>query len=245
MGVNSSLMSLTAREEVLATVLQHSTERAVFTTDEIHDTVTGPSIRTVRNALNNLVEIGFLEASGGNGSAPRFYQVTETTDKHPQLEFIETSQVPKWTFQNPDIREWVESHLTGRVLNACAGKSTLNHDSEIVRNDLDETRDVDISVDVAELQYHLDHDSYDTIVFDPPYTIYQSNLRYKGRQVGHARRAKESFEKLLRPGGIVIELGYHGTCMPARLGFTRVNRTWFNTTGRFRDTLGAVDQKHP
>lgn len=238
-------MSLTAREEVLSTVLQCSADRAVFTTDEIHAAAAGPSVRTVRNALNGLVEVGMLEASGGSGSAPRYYQVKTHNEEFPKVEFIETAQVPKWTFENPDVSEWVESRLEGRVLNACAGNTKLDHDGEIVRNDLDETRDVDISVDVAELQYHLEHESFDTVVFDPPYTIYQSNLRYKGRQVGHGRRAKESFAKLLRPGGTVIELGYHGSCMPARLGFKRIERVWFNTTGRHRDTLGSVDQKLP
>lgn len=238
-------MGLTGREQVLAAVLDRQEKQAVMTAQQIHAGLEeGPSLRTVQNALNGLVEVGLLVATGGTGSAPCFYRFRDD-EQYPHVEFIETAQVPKWTFQNPDVRAWVEDHLTGRVLNACAGKSKLNHDREIVRNDLDETLEVDLSVDVAELQYHLDHESFDTVVFDPPYSIYQSNIRYKNRQVGRGRRAKQSFAKVLRPGGQVIELGYHGTCMPARFNFQRVKRTWFNTTGRYRDTLGSVDQHCP
>jgi hypothetical protein len=57
----------------------------------------------------------------------------------------------KWTFQSTKIRRWVESRLQGRVLNACAGKTKLANDHEIVRNDLDESRDADLHVDVCEI----------------------------------------------------------------------------------------------
>src|SRR6056297_1529565 len=62
-----------------------------------------------------------------------------------------TCQPNRWTFQSNKIREWVEERLQGRVLNACAGRTKLVHDGEIVRNDIDEERDADLHVDVCEV----------------------------------------------------------------------------------------------
>lgn len=165
------------------------------------------------------------------------------TGEAPSLKFVNCKQVPRWTFQNSAVRDWVEGWLSGRVLNACAGRSELDHSGEIVRNDADESIAADLHVDVAELRHHFDPSSFDVVVFDPPYSLYQSNLRYNGRQVGHARVAKEGFDYLLKPGGVVIELGYSGSCMPRRLNYERVERCWFNTLGRTKDVLGSVDRK--
>ena len=164
-------------------------------------------------------------------------------DKLPRTRFVPTQQVPRWSFENDTVRRWVEGWLQGRVLNACAGKTKLRHDGEIIRNDIDEDRDADLHVDVAELRDHFESESFDVVVFDPPYSIYQSNLRYDGKQVGHGKVAKEGFDYLLRPGGYVVELGYSGSCMPSRLQYRRIERVWFNTLGRTKDVLGSVDQK--
>lgn len=164
-------------------------------------------------------------------------------DAEMQAAVITTQQVPKWTFENESVRSWVEARLQGRVLNACAGKTQLDHGGEIVRNDIDEDRNADLYVDVADLRDHLEPECFDTVVFDPPYSLYQSNLRYDGEQVGHARAAKDGFDYLLKPGGQVIELGYSGSCMPSRLGYERIERVWFNTFGRMKDVLGSIDRK--
>ena len=84
-------------------------------------------------------------------------------------------QPNKWTFQSDKIREWVESHLQGSVLNACAGKTYLQHSGEIVRNDLNEDRDADYHYDVIEIADHFPSNSFDTVVFDPPFSSEQSD----------------------------------------------------------------------
>lgn len=186
--------------------------------------------------------------------------------------FIPVPRWTKWTFESPVVRNWAESHLDGRVLNACAGKTRLAHDGDIVRNDLDSEIEADTHLDVAELAAHYPAESFDTIVFDPPWSTYQSNLRYDGRhvtktadgyetridmdslpfsieggrekqQLGHARLAKEGFAHLLKPGGKVIELTFHGTCMPSRLGFKRRERVIFDPLGEGKSVIGSVDQK--
>ena len=154
-----------------------------------------------------------------------------------------TCQPNRWTFQSNKIREWVEERLQGRVLNACAGKTKLNHDHEIVRNDIDEQRDADLHVDVVEIGDHFEAGSFDTIVFDPPFSEYQANEHYDGQQVGRVATAKTHFDELLRPGGIVIQFAFTTTCMPMEDGYQRQEAVIWNTLGQMNDYLSTVDKK--
>jgi len=149
----------------------------------------------------------------------------------------------RWTFTSDKIRAWVERRLRGRVLNACAGKTTLAHDHEIVRNDIDEDRDADCHVDVCEIAAHFEPESFDTIVYDPPFSQNQATRSYEGRDVGDDALAKRQFDKLLAPGGRVIQFGFTTTCMPMSLGYERQAVAVWNTLGRMNDYLSVVDEK--
>lgn len=149
----------------------------------------------------------------------------------------------RWTFQSDKIRIWVEPRLQGRVLNACAGKTKLAHDHEIVRNDLDEDRDVDLHVDVCEISDHLEAESFGTIVYDPPFSQNQATRSYDGQDVGDDALAKRQFDELLEPGGRVIQFGFTTTCMPMSLGYERREVAIWNTLGRMNDYLSVIDEK--
>lgn len=100
--------------------------------------------------------------------------------------FVPTSRHPAATFEEPNIRNHVLGYMTGRVLNACAGPTKLSEwytGGEIIRNDLDPGIESDVTMDIAELACHFPANSFDTIVFDPPWSTYQSNLRYNGFMV--------------------------------------------------------------
>ena len=157
------------------------------------------------------------------------------------------SIMPKrWTFQVPDVRNWVEEHMEGRVLNACAGREELEHDGEVIRNDVDPDKDADYHADVVELSDVFDAQSFDCIVFDPPFSDNQAEETY-GVDVqtnpGNNKAATREFHKLLRPGGVVIQLGFTTTCMPGKLGYDRDAVAVFNTLGRQHDWLGVVDRR--
>ena len=153
-----------------------------------------------------------------------------------------------WTFEVPQIREIVEEWLSGDVLNACAGKTKLAHDHEIVRNDIDEQRDADLHVDVCAIADHVEPASFDTVVYDPPFSENQANETYDlggGEAVvaGRDAVAKRQFDELLAPGGRVIQFGYTTTCMPTSLGYDRLEVGVWNTLGRSNDYLSVVDRK--
>jgi hypothetical protein len=157
----------------------------------------------------------------------------------PSLRY-ETCASRKWTFEDPNIREWVESRLRGRVLNLCAGKTVLEHPGPVVRNDLDEERDADLHVDAAEIADHVEPSSFDTVVFDPPFSVFQANKTYEGETVGYDRRIKEQIDAVLRPGGRVLQFGYTTSAMPSDLGYERDEVVVFNTYGRMNDILATL-----
>lgn len=160
----------------------------------------------------------------------------------------DTVQPNKWTFKSNKIRQWVEERLRGRVLNACAGKTKLAHDHEIVRNDIDPERDADLHVDVREVADHFEAESFGTIIYDPPFSENQANESYEledGEVVVAGKDAitKRQFHELLKPGGRVIQFGFTTTCMPAALEYERREVAVWNTLGRMNDYLSVVDEK--
>lgn len=74
----------------------------------------------------------------------------------------------RYTFENRKIREWVESHVKGNVLNLFAGKTFLS--CKEIRNDLREEMPADFHMDALEFVERWDRKyPFDSIILDPPY----------------------------------------------------------------------------
>lgn len=119
------------------------------------------------------------------------------------------THIGPWTFQTGMVRRVVEGALQGRVLNACAGKTPLRHNDEVVRNDMNPEMDADYHVDVIAIDETFQPDSFETVVFDPPYDQAQADEHYESmhdRQRGPARR---KLAELVAPGGVFVELGWN------------------------------------
>ena len=171
----------------------------------------------------------------------RILQDTDTGEAPFPIKYYAV-QPDKWTFRADKIRHWVESHLKGDVLNACAGKTKLDH-SSIHRNDINPERDADTHYNVLELDEHLPPNSFDVVVYDPPFSKKQADSSYDGISVADEGEAMRVFDQLLRPGGVVIKMGFSTTCMPGNLVYVRKEVAIFNTLGRMNDWLGVVDQR--
>jgi hypothetical protein len=156
-----------------------------------------------------------------------------------------TVQPDRWTFGAQKIRDWVESQLDGRVLNACAGKTQLTHDGSIVRNDINPKIDADYHVDVRDLPAVLEPESFDVIVLDPPFSERQSATTYdrKDDTLPTVTELARVVDALLKPGGRVIRLGYTTTLMPPGEEYTLEEIAVWNTLGRQHDWLGVIAQK--
>jgi hypothetical protein len=149
----------------------------------------------------------------------------------------------RWTFEYRPARKFVQQRLRGRVLNACAGKSELIHDGEIVRNDLNPEIDADHHHDVAELADHFEAGSFDTVVFDPPFDDLQASDKYDSLRADSVLEAFRQFEQLLRPRGVVITFGWNSWGMTSRPSFQREETVLFQRGPCKRDVIATVDRR--
>lgn len=140
------------------------------------------------------------------------------------------------------MRDWVEHRLDGRVLNLFAGKTKLNHDGEIVRNDIDEEIDASYHFDAIHVGRYFDDNSFDTVILDPPYTLYTANQYYDGEYVGRdvMSQMKDDLATIIRPGGKFIQFGYNTTGMGRRRRYKRTEVAVFNHMNMMRDTVASV-----
>jgi hypothetical protein len=150
-------------------------------------------------------------------------------------------QPPKrYTFEQPKLKEWVEKYCNGKVLNLFAGRVELNVDE--YRVDLDTTMPADYYGDAFEFVNTTDM-KFDTIVFDPPYSLRKAREKYEGRYIGKDTKIKDILHKVLIPNGRVISLGYSSTGMSKKRGFNKIALCVVCHNGNHDDTIGVVEDK--
>lgn len=149
----------------------------------------------------------------------------------------------RWTFQYQPALDIVREWMHGDVLNACAGKTKLQHDGEVVRNDLNPDRDADTHHDVAEIADHFEPQSFDTVVFDPPFDEKQAETKYDGLHAMDVYAALEAFNELVRPGGHVISFGWNSWGMRSFAAFERAETTLLQRGPIHRDVIVTVDRR--
>ncbi len=157
------------------------------------------------------------------------------------MNFTYLNQPPKkYTFEQPKLRAWTESHCFGKVLNLFAGKTHL---------DVNEFR-VDLS---EEFKPHFIGDAFefvtttqlmfDTIIFDPPYSLRKAREKYQGRYIGKATKIKNELSLILNACGVVISFGYDSVGMSKSRGFTKKAICLVCRNGDHNDTICLVEQK--
>jgi len=149
----------------------------------------------------------------------------------------------RWTFEYQPARKILREEMEGRTLNACAGKTQLDHDAEIVRNDLNPDRDADTHVDVVEIADHFEAESFDTIIFDPPFDEKQAETKYDGLHAMDVYAALEQFNELVRAGGKVICFGWNSWGMRSFPAFERSRTTLLQRGPIHRDVIVTVDRR--
>lgn len=179
-------------------------------------------------------------------------RIVREDDEGPNMETIanggrERDGTPRtlgrWTFEYTPARLLVEEHMAGRVLNACAGKTKLDHDGEIVRNDLNPDRDADTHYDVASISDHFEAGSFDTIIFDPPFDDTQADDKYDGLHAKDVYAAFRCFNELVRPGGKVITFGWNSWGMKTFPAFERDDVYLLQRGPCLRDVIVTVDRR--
>ena len=180
-------------------------------------------------------------------------QCTDGTDRFAKVDDVVSNggrdpdgsarMLSRWTFEYSPAREFVENRLEGRVLNACAGKTRLDHDGEIVRNDLNPEREADTNHDVAEIAEHFTAGSFDTVVFDPPFDEKQAETKYDGLHAMDVYAALRGFNELVRPAGAVICFGWNSWGMRSFPAFEREETRLLQRGPIHRDVIVTVDRR--
>ncbi len=149
----------------------------------------------------------------------------------------------RWTFEYPPARRFVQQRLRGDVLNACAGRVRLCHDGAVHRNDLNPEIDADTHVDVANITEEFTPESFDTVVFDPPYDDLQAADKYDSLRADDVLAAFDGFGQLLRPGGRVLSFGWNSWGMTSVPAFEREETVLFQRGPCKRDVIATVDRR--
>lgn len=173
----------------------------------------------------------------------RFVEVDETFANDGRDRDGSHHTLGRWTFEYQPAREFVEDRLHGRVLNACAGKTKLDHDGEVVRNDLNPERDADLHVDVTEIADHFVTGEFDVVVFDPPFDDHQAEDKYDGLRADSVLEAFQQFQKLVRPNGHVITFGWNSWGMTSIDAFDREETVLLQRGPCLRDVIVTVDRR--
>ena len=154
----------------------------------------------------------------------------------------------RYTFSVKPIREWVESHCKGRVLNLFAGTTHLNVDE--FRVDLDPSTRPNYGGDAYEYVEHhiktlgkINFLSWDTIILDPPYSYRKSMEMYGGRKMSRFNALKDLLPSILKEKGIIITFGYHSISMGKSRGFEQTELLVISHGGAIHDTLCVVERK--
>ncbi len=219
----------TTGDRIWRSVLTLLTRQESVTVGGVREEMDEPPPRqTVYRRLDAMADLDVLEKELGRGSAPTVYRDRnagrrpETGEAQPQVDYPlyvhnvggrepdgSPTFIGAWTFETRMVREVVERWLEGRVLNACAGKTELEHDGEIVRNDLNPEMEADMHVDVMEIDEYFDEDSFETVVFDPPFDQSQAEEHYDGMHDTKRGPARRKLMELVRPGGLFVECGWN------------------------------------
>jgi len=149
----------------------------------------------------------------------------------------------RYTFYIRPVRNWVEMHCEGKVLNLFAGKTLLDLDE--VRNDLDPEMPADFHLDALAFLETWEGAAFDTILLDPPYAYRKSMELYKGMICSPFRQLKDAVPRLLQPGGIVITFGYHSVVMGRNRNFQVERVALFSHGGAIHDTIASVERFGP
>ena len=122
------------------------------------------------------------------------------------------TRIGAMTFETKIVRDIVLDHIDGRVLNACAGETKLSaykRGPTFVRNDINEDRDADHHYDVRILDWVLEWEQFDSVVFDPPFDPGRAAKLYEGWHASEYTGARTALGNLVKPGGVVVELGWN------------------------------------
>jgi len=148
------------------------------------------------------------------------------------------------TFEMLKLRKWLIEWCNGKILNVFGGKTKLViPNCEIIHNDINKNIESDTYIDALFIDKFFEHNTFNTIILDPPYTFFQTIHYYEGFRCQDITRVRNAVDKLLKKNGIVISLGYNSTGMNNKRGYKKLAILLVNCGGSHNDIIVLVERK--
>lgn len=156
------------------------------------------------------------------------------------MNFTYLVQAPRrFTFEQPQLKKWVERWCKGKTLNLFAGKTILFCDE--FRVDINKEMKADWYGDAYKF-VKTTKMKFDTIILDPPYNLRKAREKYQGKYIGLFTKLKNILIKIINENGRVISFGYDTTGMGKIRGFEKIAMCVVNHSGDHNDTLCLVEE---
>lgn len=170
------------------------------------------------------------------------------------IDFTRVHQPPrKYTFEMPEVKEWVIKWCKGNILNLFAGKTVLN--LKEIRVDKDpRLLLIDYDMDVVDFANHwingrnnpdadIYYPKFDTVIIDPPYNWRKAKEKYGGRYIGQYPILKDKLLEIITNDARVISFGYSSVGMSHIRGFKEIAILLVCHGGDHNDTIGLVEER--
>jgi hypothetical protein len=148
----------------------------------------------------------------------------------------------RYTFESPKVKQWVEHQSKGLVLNLFAGKTKLSCNE--VRNDADIKMIADYHKDALDFVLEYRGDPFETVILDPPYSYRKSMELYNGNRNSRFKLIADNLPRITTASASIISFGYHSTFMGKRRGYELKEMCIFAHGGAQHCTIAIVEQKN-
>lgn len=149
----------------------------------------------------------------------------------------------KWTFTIPPIAELLKEEVSGISADPFAG----NNSPALEQNDIENERG-NIDADHKDALTWLKGKRtgrYDTVLYDPPYSITQARVYGKKEfaSMKYWKECKDEIARILKPGGKVICFGWSSMGLGKNRGFEMNRILLVPHGGSKNDTIVTVETK--
>ncbi len=157
----------------------------------------------------------------------------------------------KWTFTIKPIKELLKEEINGLIIDPFAGKNSPAHEQNDLQGNMG-----NIDADHKDALVYLKGKRtarYDTVLFDPPYSITQAKQCYEGHgmellntkptSMKYWADCKNEIARIVKPGGKVICFGWNSMGLGKNRGFEMTRILLVPHGGSKNDTICTVEIK--
>ena len=147
----------------------------------------------------------------------------------------------KWTFKIKPIKDFLDEEIIGLIADPFAGENSPAQE----QNDIVVGRGNGHHIDALTWLKGKRTNRYDTVLYDPPYSITQARMYGKKEfsSMKYWADCKNEIARILKPGGKAICFGWSSIGLGKNRGFEMTRILIVPHGGSKNDTICTVEQK--